>query len=341
MSSTRLKRCIHLILLYALTTDTTYALRPFIIDTDVGVDDAIAMLYLLQHPEIQIKAITITGDGNAHCKPALRNTLGLLRMMNQPSIPVACGQEKPLMGNHHFPTNVLNESDTLAGADLLLPPPYPKRNNRHTAVDLMIKTLQNSSEPVTILAIGPLTNIAQALQKEPQIKNHIRTIYIMGGAIHAAGNIPAVVPTSKNISAEWNIYIDPLAAQIVLNKKIPIVLIPLDITAQLPIDMKFYNTIKKNHQSPAATFVFTLLKNNISMIREHGWYFWDPLAAVISSDESIARFQTQRIKVLLEPEIRSGSTIIDRNNGFNVRVVTYVNKKQFKIILLKYLNKTN
>ena len=161
----------------------------------------------------------------------------------------------------------------------------------------------------------------------------------MGGAISVAGNISAIEPTSKNINAEWNIYIDPLAAQIVLSQKIPVILVPLDITNQLPIDMKFYNTIKKNHQSPAAAFVFTLLKNNITMIREHDWYFWDPLAAVISSDESIAHFQTQQIKVLLAPEIQSGATIIDQSSGFTLRVVTHVNKYQFKTTLLKYLNK--
>lgn len=338
MLSAALKNLIPIFLLFLLTTKTTYALRPFIIDTDVGVDDAIAILYLLKHPDIQVKAITISGDGNAHCKPALSNTLGLLRMMQKPSIPVACGQEQPLMSHHHFPAKVLEESDSLAGAALLLPTPYPNPNNKRSAVDLMIKTIQNSSEPVTILAIGPLTNIAQALQKAPQIKKNIRAIYIMGGAIHVPGNIPAIEPTSKNISAEWNIYIDPLAAQIVLSQKIPIVLVPLDITNRLPIDMKFYDAIKKNHQSPAAAFVFTILKNNISMIRENGWYFWDPLAAVISSDESIARFQTRYVKILLAPEIQSGTTTIEQTSKFNLRVVTYVNKRQFKMMLLKYLN---
>lgn len=114
MFSAILKRCIHLAILYILTIAPAYALRPFIIDTDVGVDDAIAILYLLKYPTIQIKAITISGDGNAHCKPAIRNTLGLLRMMHELAIPVACGQETPLMGNHHFPAKVLDESDTLA-----------------------------------------------------------------------------------------------------------------------------------------------------------------------------------------------------------------------------------
>ncbi len=324
-------------LIYLLSTASIYAQRPFIIDTDVGVDDVVAILYLLQYPQIQIQAITIESDGNAHCQPALNNTLGLLLMMKQPLIPVACGQEKPLSGNHHFPDKILEESDTLAGAAQLLP--YSQLNSKFNAVDLMIKTIQNASAPVTILAIGPLTNIAQALQKAPQIKKKIRAIYIMGGAIQTIGNISAIDPKSDNLTAEWNIYIDPLAAQIVLSQKIPVVLVPLDITNQLPIDMNFYNAIKQRHKSPAANFVFVLLKNNINMIHKHYWYFWDPLAAVIASDDSIAHFKTQHIKVILSPEIKSGATVIDPKEKNKVYVVTQVDKKRFEIMLLHYLDK--
>ncbi len=332
-----LKNTLFASLLYLLWAGSTYAQRPFIIDTDVGVDDVVAILYLLQHPQIQIQAITIASDGNAHCQPALNNTLGLLLMMKQPSIPVACGQEKPLSGHHHFPDKVLKESDTLAGAAQLLPHAPP--NSKLNAVDLMIKTIKNASEPVTLLAIGPLTNIAQALQKAPQMKKKIRAIYIMGGAIQASGNIRAIDPTSKNLNAEWNIYIDPLAAQIVLSQKIPVVLIPLDITNQLPIDMNFYTAIKQRHKSAAANFVFILLKNNIKMIHQHYWYFWDPLAAVIASDHSIAHVKTQYIKIILSPEIQSGATVIDHAKKNKVYVVTQVDKKRVEIMLIHYLNK--
>lgn len=339
MLMSKIKLGFLLIILGIWTAEPSYAIKPFIIDTDVGVDDVIAILYLLQHPNIEVKAITIESDGNAHCNPARKNTLGLLRMIHNNAIPVACGQEKPLRGNHHFPEKVLEESDSLAGAAQLLPLPKQKTNDQLAAVDLIIKTIHESSQPINILAIGPLTNIAQALQKSPEIKKNIHSIYIMGGALEVPGNIPIVDPTSKNYSAEWNIYIDPLAAKIVLSQKIPIVLVPLDITDQLPIDMEFYNTIKKYHQSPVADFVFTLLKNNINMIIEHGWYFWDPLAAVIASDESIAHFVTQPIKIILSPEKFAGKTIIDPHNGFKMRIVTKINKNRFKMMLLNNLNK--
>ena len=318
-----------------LIIETAYA-KPFIIDTDVGVDDVIAMLYLLQRSDIQIKAITIASDGNAHCQPALNNTLGILQMMQQSTIPVACGQDNPLIGGHHFPASVLDESDTLGGAAKWLPSTKPKI--QQNAVDLMIKTIQEASDPVTILAIGPLTNIAQALQQSPKIKDNIRIIYIMGCAIHVQGNILEVDPASKNQTAEWNMYLDPLAEKIVLNQKIPIVLVPLDITNQLPIDMKFYRTVKNTHHTPSANYVFLMLKNNIKMIQAQWWYFWDPLAAVIASDESIADFQTQNLSVIMEPESRAGTTVIDNHNGNKIRIVTQVNQERFKSMLLDVLN---
>ena len=162
-------------------TSVAYTAKPFIIDTDAGIDDVIAILYLLQRPDIQIKAITIAADGSAHCKPALHNIHGLLQLAKHPNIPIACGMNKPMFGEHHFPVSILNESDTLAGTAKLLP--HLRPDTQKDAVDLIIKTILEASEPITILAIGPLTNIAQALQKAPQIKKHIKSIYIMGGGL--------------------------------------------------------------------------------------------------------------------------------------------------------------
>ncbi|RUQ90764.1 nucleoside hydrolase [Legionella septentrionalis] len=328
------------LLLLLWTVQIAWSAVPFIVDTDMGVDDAMALLYLLQRPDVELKAVTIASDGNAHCTPALRNTLGLLQMSQRPIIPVACGQETPLLGKHHFPQAVLLESDTLAGTVKLLPKVSTKQSP-HTAVDLLIKTVQDASQPVTILAIGPLTNIAQALQKAPEIKRNIRVIYIMGGAIDVPGNIPEVDSASKNHTAEWNFYLDPLAAEIVLAQGLPIVLVPLDVTNQLPIDMGFYNAVKNKHHTPAADYVFSMLQNNIKILRAKEWFFWDPLAAVIASDESIAAFKVQRLKVVLSPEIQSGRTIVDNKAGHSVRVVTGVDAKRFTSIFLNYLNNPN
>ena len=319
--------------IFTLLATSIIEATPFIIDTDLGVDDAIAILYLLKQPEIEIKAITIVGNGSAHCQPALSNTFGILKMIHKTQIPIACGQAYPLQGNHHFPQWIIQETDSLAGAATLLPKTKSPSISQ-SAVDLLIKSLEQSDESITIVAIGPLTNIAQALQKKPSIKQHIRAIYIMGGALNVPGNIQQVEPTIPNKTAEWNIYIDPKAAQIVFNQKIPIILIPLDLTNQHPIDLNFYNALKINHRTPAASFIFTLLQKNLSMIKNKEWYFWDPLAAVIATDNSIAEFRNLRVRIRMEPEDQSGTIVIDEHNGELISVATQINAQRFKIALL-------
>lgn len=311
------------------------AAKPLIIDTDMGIDDAIAVLYLLQRPDIEVKAITIAADGSAHCSPALLNTLGLLQLTHHTHIPVACGQDKPLKGNHHFPAWILTESDTLAGVATQLPKGIPQVQG--SAVDLLIAKVISSPTPVTLVALGPLTNIAQALQKAPLIKRNIRSIYIMGGALHVPGNIHQVAPSNHNTTAEWNIYIDPVAAQIVFKQKIPIILVPLDLTNQHPIDLNFYKSLKSNHHSPAASFVFTLLKRNFNMIKTKQWYFWDPLAAVIASDPALVILKTERVTIMLKPNNQSGTTSMN-SKGAPTAIGLYVNPKAFKKRLVKYLN---
>lgn len=327
-----------ILLIFLSVEANAAARRPFIIDTDVGVDDVIAIFYLLQRPDIDVKAITIASTGNAHCLPALRNVLGLLKLMKRNDIPVECGPLNPLNGQHHFPDSVLEEADTLSGTAKLLP--QVTATSQQKGVELLIETIQKSKQPITILAIGPLTNIAEALQRAPKIKNNIQAIYILGGAINVPGNLSSVGVPKSNKTAEWNIYIDPIAAAIVLNHSIPIVLVPLDATNTVPMDMDFYKALKKNHRSPAANFIFTLLNKNLQMLTAQQWYFWDPLSAVIASDESIASFTIQPLRVVLAPEVQSGRIIIDTVNGQNIRIATQVNQKKFKEMLLNGLNKT-
>lgn len=313
----------------------SYAAKPFLIDTDMGVDDVIALLYLLKRQDIEIKAITITANASVDCEPGLKNLQGLLKLMNKTSIPIACGPNKPLAGEHRYPTNIIEESNTLAGTATLLP--KAKTAVAGNAIDLFIDTLQQSSQPVTVLALGPLTNIALALQKKPDITNKINVVYIMGGAVKVAGNLMEVDKTIKNAAAEWNIYIDPLAADYVFKQHISLVLIPLDVTNQLPVDMAFYKRIKKNHTTPEANYVFTLLNKNMAILNANEWYFWDPLAAVIATDESIADFKMYSLKVQLAPETQSGATRIQAQGGNPVRVVTKADTNKFKDILLHHL----
>lgn len=327
-----------LLVLCFFISSFAFATKHFLIDTDAGSDDAIAILYLLQRPDIKIHAITIVGNGEARCEPALRNIAGLLRLMRQETIPIACSNEVPLKGTHRFPSTLTDNQETFSGANVLLPKVNLKKSSQ-SAVGLMIKTINQSPKPITILALGPLTNIAQALQRAPQIKDHIQGIFISGGAVHGAGNIKELLPQTKNTTAEWNFYIDPLAAAKVFHENIPLVLIPLDVTNQIPIDMIFLHRMENNRRNLATDFVFFLLKRNQKWILSYNFYFWDPLAAAIASDLSIAQFKNEPLNIVVDRKDELGRTVLDPTNGRNVKIAIAVDKERFKTLLLNELNR--
>ena len=312
------------------------AARPVIIDTDVGVDDEIAILYLLKRQDIDIKAISIAGTGEAHCAFAKRNIVGLLALVNKSTIPVACGRSQPLFHHHTFPSWLRRDADQLSGAATFLPLSKQKFTDK-SAVDLIIDTLQNSISPIDILAIGPLTNIAEALLKEPKIKKKIRNMTVMGGAIFVKGNVTELEPKIKNDKAEWNLYIDPLAASIVFRSTIPITLVPLDLTNQVPVDRIFYEKIKREQHSKERQFLYAMLRGNEKEIINAQWYFWDVLSAVILSDESLVTMANKKLEIALE-ESEMGTTRINNVKGKNVRVCMAINKNQFNKKFLDSIN---
>src|SRR5262249_11407025 len=145
-----------------------------------------ALLYLLRRPDVTVKAITVTGVGEAHCEPGARHARSLVALANRGNIPVACGRTTPLQGNHVFPTQWRADVDSLLG--LTLPNPTTTLVQQ-TAVDLLTSTIQASPEKIVLLTLGPLTNIAEALQRTPSLVKKLAMIYIMGGAVEVPGNI--------------------------------------------------------------------------------------------------------------------------------------------------------
>jgi pyrimidine-specific ribonucleoside hydrolase len=140
--------------------------QPLIVDTDMAVDDWLAILYLLGRSDVDVRAITVTGAGEAHCAPGVRNALDLLALAGRPEIPVACGREMPLAGDHVFPTSWRERVDNLAGLSL---PHNPHPPAGEWAVDLLTRVVRASPHKVGLLALGPLTNVAQALQADPEL----------------------------------------------------------------------------------------------------------------------------------------------------------------------------
>lgn len=323
-----------LLICFSLLFSVTHATRSFIIDTDVGTDDELALLYLLRQKDIDIKAITVVGTGESHCPDGLKNVAGLLALMHQEKIPLACGRSTPLAGNHHFPDWLRKQADNLAGAADLLPKVEVKTSQ--TAVQLLESTLRGAKEPVEILAVGPLTNLGALVDKAPELINKIKMIYIMGGAVESTGNLVEVDQTIKNTTAEWNIYVDPKAADHVFRSGVPITMVGLDVTNQVPVTQAFYQKLKQNQNSLANQFFYELFHRNEAEIIDHKWYFWDVLSAVVAYDDSIVQASNKKLRVLLSPEEQSGTTVEDKK-GNNVRVCTSVDKERLESILINTL----
>lgn len=189
---------------------------PIIIDCDPGHDDAIALILALASPKLNVMAVT-TSAGNQTPDKTLRNALRILTLLGRHDIPVAGGAPKPLLRELIIADNVHGESG-LDGPALPEPGFAPQAL---TAVELMAKTLRASTEPVTLVPTGPLTNIALLLSAHPELKAKIARIVLMGGSAGPGNWTPA---------AEFNIYVDPEAAEMVFSAGVPITMCGLDIT---------------------------------------------------------------------------------------------------------------
>ena len=305
--------------------------RPIIIDTDMALDDWIAILYLLQRTDIDVKAVTIAGTGEAHCKPGVHNAQHLLALGGFPTIPVACGSEIPLQGTHTFPIEWRNGVDSMLGLPL---PANTTPLLEITAVDLLTSVLEDSAQPVTLVTLGPLTNIGELVQAQPGLIDRLAMIYIMGGAITVPGNLLGYV---DNTVAEWNIYVDPHAANLVLASGAPVTLVPLDATNTVPVTWDFYRNFQHDRLTPQADFVFRALSKNRGFLRSGGYYFWDPLTAAVASDESLAGIEQQTIRVVEEEGPESGRTLVDPE-GSPIWVATSADSERFTTMLINVLN---
>ena len=231
---------------------------PIILDCDPGHDDAIAIVLALASPELDVKAIT-SSAGNQTPEKTLRNVLRMLTLLQRQDIPVAGGARKPLMRELIIADNVHGESG-LDGPALPEPDFAPQKC---TAIELMAKTLRESPQPVTIVATGPQTNVALLLNSHPELHDKIARIVMMGGAMVLGNWQPA---------AEFNIYVDPEAAEIVFQSGIPVVMAGLDVTHRAQIhdmDIERFRQVG----NPVATIVAELLDFFMEYHKDAKWGF--------------------------------------------------------------------
>ena len=264
---------------------------PLLIDTDVAPDDLVAIAFLVASPSVDIEAITVSGTGEAHCGPGVDVVLRLLERLEAPPFDVACGRETPMAGDRAFPDAWREGVD--AGSGLALPT-TDRRPFDGDAVALIAAAAERV-DGLRVLTLGPLTNLAEALASHPDLTERLESVYTMGGALHVPGNVAFGGPPD-NAVAEWNIYVDPTAAQTVIDSGVPMRLIGLDGTNQVPLTPEFAQRVRNDATGPGG-LVLAELFDARPFMTDGTYYLWDPLAAAMAAGHPLGSFSPARVDV--------------------------------------------
>ncbi len=308
-----------------------------IFDNDASSDDAAALIYLANRPNVNIEGVTIAGTGEAHGPNGASNIADLCYLLGKGNIPVAYGNPEPISSaGKPFPPFLRNIIDNLFVDKNV--PKNPNPNMSNAAAELIKTITEHSKEKIVVLATGPLTNVAQFIQIYPQLKNKVEKIVIMGGAVKVKGNIQALDVNSDNTVAEWNIYADPKAADIVFQSGIPVVLVPLDATNQVPMTKAFYDLLSQQER-PDLKLIYQMLKVVVDQfgldffLKE--FYLWDSLAAMIAIDPQLANVESMYITVI--QDTAQTKQVDEIKNGYKIDVATHIPDAK-NILLLFFEN---
>ena len=265
--------------------------RALLIDTDVAPDDLVAIAFLLASPSVRIEAITVSGTGEAHCGPGVNTILRLLERLAAPPIDVACGRETPIVGDKAFPEAWRDRADDGSGLAL---PSTSRRPFAGDAVQLIAK-ISDDVDGLHILTLGPMTNLADALSGHPNLAREIESVYAMGGALFVPGNVHLGGPPDNDV-AEWNIYVDPAAAQTVIDSELTVRLVSLDGTNQVSVTPEFAKRVRADATGRGA-LVLAELFAEFRYMTDGTYYLWDPLAAAIAAGYPLGSFSPARVDV--------------------------------------------
>jgi inosine-uridine nucleoside N-ribohydrolase len=269
-----------------------------IIDTDPGVDDALALLLAMRSPEFKIEAITSVA-GNVPLELTLPNALRMVEIAARTDIPVAAGATSPLVRRLVTATYAHGENG-LGGA--VFPEPKTKPVNQ-PAAEMIRQIVRNFPGEVTLLTIGPLTNIATALNSDSELAGLIRGLVMMGGSLSGGNITPA---------AEFNIYVDPEAARIVFQSGIPITMVGLDVTRKTSLTEDHLRELQAG-QNPVSQAAATIARNAIQHNRERGFLvgpnMHDSLAIAGFIDPSLLTLKEYYVDVETTGELTAGETV--------------------------------
>jgi purine nucleosidase len=288
------------VVVFLIASSSNAAPRRVIIDTDPGIDDAMAILLALNSPELKVEALTVV-PGNVEAKQGLENTLKIVSLAGRCDVLVAAGAQHPL-NQKLITAQFWHGKDGLAGVAL---PPSNCHADPRFGPDLIIEMVHKYPHELTLIPVGPLTNIALAVSKDPSIASLVHDIVIMGGSI-SGGNVDG--------AAEANIYNDPEAAQIIFNAGWTVTMIGSDVGERTIMTRKHLSELQASH-GPESDFVAKLADFYLTRSEKSGYpgaAMYDPLAVGTVIDPTVVTLKEMHVDVETKGEFTRGETVANR-----------------------------
>jgi inosine-uridine nucleoside N-ribohydrolase len=279
---------------------------PIILDVDTGIDDAAAISLAVHSPDAELLSVS-TLAGNTTIENATRNTLDVLDLLGATDVPVYPGASRPLV-RELFTAKYAHGNNGVGGADLTHSE-RPVGNRRGPAS--IVAHAQDRPGEITLICLGPLTNLAIALNVEPKLPQLLKRLVIMGGAFWTPGNI------KPHRHAEFNIYVDPEAAQQVFSAGFPeLYAVGLDVTHEAPVSPEVWELVTGSDSAPAS-IIQALYRSRIENPESGTAYIHDAMAVAAALDPSFIEWEQHNIDVPLD-EVHRGQTRIVPGNAVHV-----------------------
>ncbi len=278
------------------------AATPTVLDLDTGIDDALALMLALRSPELDLKAVTCVA-GNVTLDQVIRNTLGVLEAAQAPTIPVAAGADRPLTRRLTTAT-FFHGADGIGGVKL---PPTDRRVAPEDAATLLCALAEQHDGELTVIAVGPLTNVALACRRDARFPKRVKKLVVMGGAATVAGNVTPV--------AEANFHNDPEAADLVFRAGFDVTMIGLDVTLKVLFDARRYGAVRDavaRSTDPVSLLAVQVLdfylRADLAAGLE-GSPMHDPLAVAVAADPSLVTCRDLLVEIETEGRLTAGQSV--------------------------------
>ncbi len=300
MKQLRITSILSLLIVLALLTNAFSQAKRVIIDTDPGTDDAMAIILALNSPELKVEALTVV-PGNVDGRQGLENALKIVSLAGRCDVTVAGGAQHPL-NQKLITAQFWHGKNGLADVEL---PPSKCKADPLFGPDLIIELVHKYPHEITLIPIGPLTNIALAVSKDPSIAGLVKNIVIMGGSI-SGGNVSG--------AAEANIYNDPEAAQIVFNAGWMVTMVGSDVGERTLITRIYLAELHSSH-GPQSVFIAKIADFYLTRSEKSGYSgaaMYDPLAVGIAIDPTLGTLKEMHVDVETKGEFTRGETVANR-----------------------------